>query len=178
MLNSLEAYTNDPPYITLIQRLQNSDWLFQRSLLHQYETVMLNIHPFTYLYNIFFNLSISINAFDQPEEPRVGQMWKTSTERSHQWLDGEMVVYSGAWGCIPCSAIPHPQCVSLSCDPGSVSLMNAAHLPSWTAETLSARPPLPQVMATVLHHWHVITQTLQSIIVKEHTDGLIYLFFV
>lgn len=93
------------------------------------------------------------------------------------WWDG---VYSGAWGCIPCSAIPHPQCVSLSCDPGTVSLMNAAHLPSWTSETPSGRPLCLQVMATVLHHWHIITHPHKH--TERHHEGayrtLAYLYTV
>lgn len=69
---------------------------------------MLNIHWFTYLYNIFFNLSISSNAFDQPEEPRIGQMWK-----KQHWKKPSV---AGWWdGCVQWSVGLHP----LLCHPSS-----------------------------------------------------------
>lgn len=68
---------------------------------------MLNIHWFTYLYNIVFNLSISSNAFDQPEEPRIGQMWKKTALK--EAISGWMV----RWLCTVERGVASPALPSL-----------------------------------------------------------------
>lgn len=81
-------------------------------------------------------------------------------------------VHSGVWGCIPCSAIPHPQCVSLLWPQQCEFDEWSALLNHWNSVWEAALPASNGHCSTPLTHDHTHAQ---STIVKAHTGlGLIY----